>query len=367
MVTETLTALTNAVERMTTDVLVIGGGQAALAMGYHLRQQPYGFEIVERHAHVGDSWRTRYDSLVLFTPRAYSALPGLPVPGDPETYPTKDEVADYLEVYASHFALPVRLGTGIASLRRTPDGFEATTDDGRILASRAVILANGAFQTPAVPAFAKGLSADVVQLTAATYHRPSDVPAGTVAIVGDGATGRQIALDLAATHRTLLSGGRPRRVGPERILGKSAFWWMEKLGLLAASRDAMVGKYMRRTDPFPGKHLELANLVKHGIESVPRVMAADGRGVTFGDGRAVEVSAVIWASGYRENTTWVDIPEAKDGEGLFSHTRGLTPVSGLYVIGRTWQWSRGSALFYGVGNDARYLMPDLNRHLGAAR
>src|SRR5919199_464604 len=131
------------------DVLVIGAGQAGLAMGYHLKQTPYRFQIVDRNPRLGDSWRNRYDSLVLFTPRAYSALPGLPVPGDPDGYPTKDEIADYLEQYADHFDLPVEMETGVRSLARLDGGFRVETDAGAIVDTRAVVLASGAFQRPA--------------------------------------------------------------------------------------------------------------------------------------------------------------------------------------------------------------------------
>ncbi|HZC84668.1 MAG TPA: NAD(P)-binding domain-containing protein, partial [Rubrobacter sp.] len=134
----------------TLDVLVIGGGQAGLAMGSGLKETPLSFRIVERHPRVGDSWRKRYASLVLFTPRAYSALPGLVVPGDPEGYPTKDEMADYLQAYAERFELPVALGTGIGRLERADGGFRATTEAGEPIDSRAVVLATGAFQRPAI-------------------------------------------------------------------------------------------------------------------------------------------------------------------------------------------------------------------------
>jgi putative flavoprotein involved in K+ transport len=171
---------------------------------------------------------------VLFTPRAYSALLGLPVPGDPDGYPTKDEMADYLERYVGYFDLPVLTGTGIRSLTRLNGGFCAGTDAGEIIDARAVVLATGAFQRPAIPAISRQLSPEVLQLTPESYKRPGQLPSGRVLVVGDGATGRQIAVELAATHEVLLATGRPRRVSPERILGRSIFWWMDKLGASCA-------------------------------------------------------------------------------------------------------------------------------------
>jgi putative flavoprotein involved in K+ transport len=341
------------------DVLIIGGGQAGLAMGSGLKQTPFSFRIAERHARVGDSWRNRYASLVLFTPRAYSALPGLAVPGDPEGFPTKDEMADYLEAYADHFDLPVTPGTGIVRLERVDGGFRATTEAGDPIDSRAVVLATGAFQRPAIPPISNGLSKKVAQLAPEDYRTPGQLAAGRVLVVGDGATGRQIALELTANHEVLLAAGRPRRVSPDRILGRSVFWWMDRLGVLRASRESRIGRFLMKADPFPGKHLELDELRQRGVEVVGRVTAAKGKSVSFADGKAAEVDAVVWATGYRDDVDWVDIPEAKDELGNFMHYRGVSPLPYLCFVGRSWQWTRGSALFAGVGEDAAYLTDHL--------
>ncbi len=337
------------------DVLVIGGGQAGLAMGYHLKRADHRFQIVERNARVGDSWRNRHDSLVLFTPRAYSALPGLPLPGDPDGYPTKDEAADYLERYARHFDLPVSTETGIRSLTQVNGGFRARTDAGEIIDAKAVVLATGAFQRPAVPAVSRQLSPDVMQLTPESYKRPGQIPPGRVLVVGDGATGRQIAAELAATHEVLLATGRPRRVSPQRILGRSVFWWMDRLGILRSSRETRVGRYLMNADPFPGKDLNLGRLRRRGVRVVGRLLEADGKDVGFAGGETAEVDAVIWAAGYRDDSRWVAIPEVKDGHGGVVHRRGVSAVPGVYFVGRSWQWTRGSALLAGVGDDAAYV------------
>jgi putative flavoprotein involved in K+ transport len=337
------------------DVLVIGGGQAGLAMGYYLRQAGHRFRILERHPRIGDSWRNRYDSLVLFTPRAYSALPGLPLSGDPDGYPTKDEMADYLERYARHFDLPVLTETGIRTLTRVNGGFQVRTDAGKTIDARAVVLATGAFQRPAIPAISRQLPSDVLQLTPENYKRPGQLPSGRVLVVGDGATGRQIALELAATHEVLLARGRPRRVSPQRILGRSVFWWMDRLGILRASRETRVGKYLMEADPFPGKDLNLGRLRQRGVRVVGRLLDVEGRDVGLAGGETAEVDAVIWATGYKDDDRWVAIPEVKDAHGGFVHHRGVSPVPGLYFIGRSWQWTRGSALLAGVGDDASYV------------
>jgi putative flavoprotein involved in K+ transport len=348
------------------DVLVIGAGQAGLALGYHLKQTGLRFLLVDGHPRVGDHWRQRFDSLTLFTPRAYSALPGLAVPGDPEGYPTKDEIADYLESYARQFTLPLALSTAIERLERDDGLFRATTTMGTVLTARAVVLATGAFQQPAIPPLSQQLATEVVQLTPDTYRNPRQTPAGTVVVVGDGATGRQIARELRATHRVLLAIGRPRRVSPDRLLGKSIFWWMDTLGILRLSRTTAVGRYLRRTDPFPGKALDLRTLRDHGVTVVGRLTEATGRRVVFAGGQVAEVDVVIWATGYQDQTEWVAIPEVKDARGAFVEQRGISPIPTLAFVGRSWQWTRGSALLAGVGADAAYVTQHLLRSLGSA-
>lgn len=350
-------------QNRTLDILIIGAGQAALAFAYHLKATSLRFQLVEGHKRIGDSWRKRYDSLTLFTPRAYSALPGLAVPGDPEGFPTKDEIADYLESYANHFNLPVLVDTPVQKLECTDGGFRASIGTGEIIDARAVVLATGAFQTPAVSPLARQLAGDVVQLSPESYTSPTQIPSGPVLIVGDGASGRQIARELAATHQVFLAAGRPRRVSPERLLGKSIFWWMDKLGILRASRESAIGKYLMKTDPFPGKSLGLKHLEQAGVNVVGRLQQADSQTVTFVSGGAATVETVIWATGYQEQTDWIDIPEAKDAQGSLLHQRGISQVLGLYLIGRSWQWTRGSALLAGVGDDALYVRKSILRQL----
>ena len=353
-----------ATQSRTLDILVIGAGQAGLAMGYHLKTTAFTFHIVDCHTRIGDSWRKRYDSLVLFTPRAYSALPGLAVPGDPEGYTTKDEMADYLETYATHFELPVLVDTPIRWIERTDDGFRATTGTGETIDARAVVLATGAYQQPALPLISQQLSADVLQLSPETYTSPAQIPPGEVLVVGDGATGRQIARELTATHHVLLSTGRPRRVSPERILGKSLFWWMDKLGIVRASRESAIGKYLMKADPFPGKALGLKPLGRQGVVVVGRLLHVDGKNVTFESRETAAVETVIWATGYQENTDWIAISEAKDAQGNMLHRRGVSPVPHLYLIGRSWQWTRGSALLTGVGDDAAMIKDHIVKDVG---
>ena len=337
------------------DVLIIGAGQAGLALGYHLQKIPLCFQLVERHDHIGASWRERYDSLVLFTPRAYSALPGLALSGAQDGYPGKDEFADYLARYARHFDLPVITGMSIQSLEPHNGGYRATTQDGAVIEARAVVLATGAFQTPSLPSMSGQLSSEVQQFTAENYKHAGHIPPGTVLVVGDGAAGRDIAHDLQGSHNVILATGHARRLLPEQILGKSIWWWLDNLGIVRLSGETALGRYIQKADAFPGKDNTLKKLQGQGVRVLPKLIAAQGHSVTFANGVAAEVTTVIWAIGYRDNSAWVKVPEVKDAHGNFVQQQGIGPLPNFYFIGRPWQRSRGSALIMGVGDDAAWM------------
>jgi putative flavoprotein involved in K+ transport len=348
------------------DVLIIGAGQAGLALGYHLQKQkpPLSFQLVEGNERIGGSWRKRYDSLSLFTPRAYSALPGLALSGDQAGFASKDEVADYLESYANHFNLPVLTGTAIQSLKHHNNGsYLAITDTGSTIEARAVVLATGAFQKQSIPSLAHDLGESVQQFTSDNYKNAGQVPPGTVLVVGDGASGRDIASDLHATHHTILATGHPRKLLPQRVLGKSTWWWLDKLGISRLSGDTFLGKKIKKADAFPGRDNTLKQLQALGVCVMPRLVSAEGHRVTFSNGKIYEVTAVIWATGYHDNSDWVAISEVKDAQGNFVHTQGISPLPNFYFIGRPWQQSRGSALITGVGRDSQYLSEYIVKNL----
>ncbi len=321
------------------DILVIGAGQAGLAAGYWLRERRVKFAIVDAGARVGDSWRNRYDTLTLFTPRGLSRLPGVVLEGDQEGYASREEFADYLERYASKLDLPVRSRAGV--IRLTWGGkFHAGLQDGTEISARGVIDTTGAFQTPVVSELRSGFGAGVVQLDATTYRNPNDAAAGVVLVVGDGASGRDIAMDLAQTHAVTLATGKPRRLFPERILGRNTWWWLHRTGLLYSRATSMVGRLMRSADPFPDRGRSLPALRAAGITVRPRLSAANGSGVFFKDGSSGQFGTVIWAIGYREDRSWV----AREAE------------KGLFLLGRPWQRNRASALIAGAGRDAELVV-----------
>jgi putative flavoprotein involved in K+ transport len=339
------------------EVAVIGGSQAGLAMGYYLAQQGRRFVIFERGDSVAAAWRQRWDSLKLFTPRGHSALPGLPFPSDPDDYPTRDEVIAYLEQYAETFELPIEFTSNVRRLSHDEgDGFVLEVD-GRTVTADQVVVATGPFQTPFVPKLAEQLDLEVWQVHSTGYRRPSDVPEGTVLVVGGGNTGFQIAKELSATHKVLLSVGSKQKPLPQRLGGRDLFWWLTKTGLIHKTVESRIGQRLKDRDTLIGSSpRELKK--RYAVELKPRASAASGRTMRFDDGSELAVDAVIWATGYRPDYSWIDLP-ILDSNGRLRHRRGVTDVRGLAFLGLTWQWTRGSALIGWVKDDAAFLSQQL--------
>jgi putative flavoprotein involved in K+ transport len=337
------------------EVLVVGAGQAGLGAAYWLTRAP-GLEVlVVDRADVGSSWVDRWDSLVLFTPRRFSSLPGLPFPAGPTRCPTRLEMADYLRSYAERLELPVRTGVDVQRLHADGSTFVAETSCGTVRA-RQVVLAPGPFARPHVPAAAAGLSARVSQLHSSAYRSPQDVPPGDVLVAGGGNSAAQLAVELARTHRVTVASPRPPWYLPTSLLGVDLYWWTALTGVLTADRDSRVARSVRRRgDPVVGR--ELRDLERTGRVTVlpHRVVAADGDRVVLSDGSTTRVSSVLWCTGSRPDTGWVDVPGALDAEGAPLHTAGASPVPGLHWLGLPWQTRLDSSIVHGVDHDARAL------------
>jgi putative flavoprotein involved in K+ transport len=332
-------------------VVVVGAGQAGLAMGYFLKRREQRFLIVEAST-VASAWRARWDSLTLFTSRRYSGLPGLPFPGDPDGYPTRDEVIAYLEEYAAHFDLPIEEHSPVQSLEADGDRFRLDVAGKTILAGQ-VVVATGAFQAPFVPEVAERLDPDVLQTHSTGYRRASDIPAGTALVVGGGNTGFQIAKELSATHRVAMAIGSRQKPLPQRLLGRDLFWWLSASGFFRANVDSRIGKRLRGRDTLIGSSpRELGR--RFAVDMRPRVVEADVRSVRFADGSTIDVDAVVWATGYRPDYSWIHLP-VFDEDGAVRHRRGVTDIAGLYFLGLTWQFTRGSALIGWVKDDAAFI------------
>jgi putative flavoprotein involved in K+ transport len=328
-------------------------------MGYHLKQSGRSFQIADAGAQIGQAWRSRWDSLQLFTSGRYDSLPGLPFPAAPDTYPGKDDVADYLQAYAARFELPVRLSTQVTSLTRTGGGYLAKAG-GEVLEARQVVVATGPFQRPFTPPAGEGLDPGVHQVHSADYRRPQAIPPGKVLVAGAANSGCQIARELSATRDVELSAGHRIPAIPQRPLGRDIWTWATALRLDKVTADSRLGKRLAGRDQVigPGPR-RLAR--RHGIRTRPRVTSTAGRTVTFADGTAADFDVVIWATGFTAGHSWIDIPDATGKQGHILHTRGVTPSPGLYLLGLTWQHTRGSALLGWVAADAAFLAEQITR------
>ncbi|MGY1664893.1 flavin-containing monooxygenase [Geodermatophilus sp. SYSU D00696] len=338
----------------TLDVLVIGAGQAGLALGHRLATRGADFLLLDAGPEIGSSWRNRWDSLRLFSPAQYDSLPGLPFPAPADTHPSKDEVADYLAAYATHFALPVRLNTPVVRMHRDPDGlFAATTPTGTVRA-RQVVVATGPFQSPHTPALSDLLDPGVPQLHSAEYRNPTQLPGtGRVLVVGAANSGLQIAAELGTTQPvTVAVGTRPTEL-PQRIAGRDLFSWLTRSGFFTVPAHTRIARRLRaRGDLVIGTRSR--QLRRRGIDFRPRLTDLAGRTATFADGGTVDGDAVVWATGYRTDYSWLHVPGVIV-DGQVRHTAGATDVPGLYFLGLPWQTCRGSALLGFVGADAEAL------------
>jgi putative flavoprotein involved in K+ transport len=334
------------------EVIVIGGGQAGLAMGYFLAEQGRRFTILEAAEAPAAAWRARWDSLRLFTSVRYDGLPGMPFSGDPDRYPCRDEVVNYLTDYAHRFELPIELGSRVRSISRAEYGYLVELDD-RTYESDQVVVATGPFQVPRTPAFAKRLDPEVVQLHSGAYRTPEAIPEGAALVVGGGNTGFQIAAELAGSHEVHLAIGSRQTPLPQRILGRDLFWYLEATGLIRKSTVSRIGRRLAGRDTLIGSSPRALRR-RHGVRLHARAVQAAGTKVSFSDGTSLDVRSVIWATGFGVDHSWIDVP-VLDEEGRLVHQRGVTESPGLYFLGLSWQHTRGSALLGWVKDDAEYI------------
>jgi putative flavoprotein involved in K+ transport len=344
----------SATERVGT--VVVGGGQSGLAVGYHLARRDRPFVILDADQRAGDAWRRRWDSLRLFTPARYSGLPGWPFPAPPSSYPTRDQVADYLEAYADRFDLPVRHGVRVDRLVGDDGHYLVAAGDHRWEADQ-VVVASGAYQRPRIPAFAAELDPSIVQLDITRYRNPSQLRPGAVLVVGAGNSGAEIAHEVSGDHPTWLSGPDtghlPVRTGGrwDRLLTPPIWWAASHL----LTVDTPIGRKVRPRalhTPAPLERVRPKELAAAGVERTPRTVGARDGLPVLEDGRVLEVTNLIWCTGGRPEVGWVDLP-VFDQDGLPRHDRGMVASQpGLYFIGLWFLSSFTSSLLGGVGRDA---------------
>ncbi|MGO4361535.1 flavin-containing monooxygenase [Terrabacter sp. RAF57] len=353
----------------TIETVIIGAGQAGLAMAHELAERGRECVLLERNEAVGDGWRQQYDSLRLYSSVRHDSLPGMPFPGDPRSFPGKDEVAAYLQSYAARFGLPVRLGVRVERLAAAPagDGFVITTDRGSI-ACRNVVVATGTFgRAPHVPAFAADLDASILQLHSSQYRRPSQLRDGSVLVVGASHSGCDIAYELAEGRRTVLAG---RDCGQIPVRWDTPAVHVAFPFLLFAWRHVLtrrtpVGRKMMaeiRHHGGPMLRVKREDLAARGVErQVQRVTGVtDGR-PTLDDGTVLDVANVVWATGFEQRFDWIDLPITGE-DGWPREYRGVsTDVPGLFFCGLAFQYAFASMVLPGVGRDAAHVATHIAR------
>lgn len=347
------------------DTVVIGGGQAGLSAGYHLARDGRRFVILDAHERIGDSWRRHWDSLRLFSPARYDGLPGMRFPAPPASFPTRDEMADYLEAYANRFELPVRCGTRVERLSQEDGEFVVTAGGQRFEAAN-VVVASGVWGAPSIPAFAGELSPEICQMHSSEYRNPAQLRPGRVLVVGASHSGADIAYEVAREHPTILSGTDTGEIPFyfESHVASVALrvLWFAATRVLTVNRA--VGRKLRaevRGHGGPLIRVKKEDLRKAGVERVADKTTGVRDGIpVLADGRVVEVANVVWCTGFRPDYGWIALPVTGE-DGYPEQERGVTSVPGLYFVGLPFLHSFSSMLVGGAGRDAEYVVRHLAR------
>jgi putative flavoprotein involved in K+ transport len=365
---------TNQTERV--DTLIIGAGQAGLSAGYHLARHGMKFVILDADQRIGDHWRQQYDSLRLYSPAKFDALPGMRFPTASYHFPTGREMGDYLEAYAAKFKLPVVSGTRVDRVQPAdgPDrGFVVTAGDRRYEA-RQVVVASGAFNRPHVPEFAPQLDPATVQLHSSQYRNPSQLREGPILVVGVSHSGADIAFETARTQRTMLAGHLHGEL-PVKITDNwfSHIAWppFEFVASHLLTIRTPIGRKMAplvRMGGGPLIRIRSGDLARAGVERYDSRIGGvqDGKPV-LDDGRTLDVANVIWCTGFRPDYGWIAVPDFVGEDGWPKGVRGAATAPGLYFLGIPFTFGFTSMLVAGAGRDAKHVVDRIVERAGGTR
>lgn len=405
---------------MRTETLIIGAGQAGLALSRLLTDAGHDHVVLER-GRIAERWRSeRPDGFRLLTPNWLTRLPGHTYTGpNPDGFMNRDQVVGFFDAYAASFDPPVHTAVTVSRVTRAGDGDWLVVTDRGTWTAATVVVATGHMDRPAVPFLAGDLPGHVVQVHSSRYRRPTQLPAGRVLVVGAGPSGQQIGDELARSGREVVLAAGGHRSLPRRYRGRDVYWWMDRLGLLDRTVDSLPDPASAvrttRSSVLEGGHddLDLRRLHRHGAWVTGRLLGVDGTRLRFGGALAADlaaadanatrlrtmvddhvartglsvpvepwtpptvpdwavtaptaldlvaqgITAVVWATGYTRDWSWIDA-RVHDAHGDIVHRRGVTAEPGLYVLGLRWLHRRDSGFISGVGRDAEYLAQHLVR------
>jgi len=345
------------------DYIIVGAGQAGLAMAYQLKQTNANFLILDNKNEIGASWLKRWDSLKLFTPTEFNHLPGMPFPAPKGHYPDKHDVANYFKAYVSVFELPVKLKTQVVKVTKTDEVFTLKCVDKQYQCKQ-VIIASGPFHSPFIPPCHASIHADIKQLHSKDYRNPEQLNEGDTLVVGAGDSGFQILKEVAEhdeNRQVYFSGSTDLLTIPQEILGKTLWWWFNLLGVLSASKYSWIGKKIKqKVQPVIGLNIKTL-LSRHNITAVGHTLAATENEITCKLTTLTHVKNIIWSTGFRPDFSWIEnIP--LDDQGYPINYRGVSNIQGMYFIGLPWMHTRGSATLGGVYKDVKYLINIMKKH-----
>lgn len=350
--------MTEAAER--TGTVVIGGGQAGLAVGYYLKRAGRTFMILEANARLGDNWRTRWDSLHLFTPARHDGLPGWPFPAPSWSFPSKDAMGDYLEAYAARFSLPVSTGVQVDGVSQK-DGRYLVSAGARRIEADNVVVASGGYQSPVVPGIAGDLDPQIVQLHSSEYLNQRQLRPGGMLVVGAGNSGAEVALESAPGHETWLSGRDPGHI-PFHIEGVASRILLERLVIRflfyrVLTTSTPIGRKVKPrflSKGGPLIRIKPKEIAAAGVDRVARVAGVRDGLPVLEDGRVIEAANVVWCTGFRNDFAWIDVPAIRGG--IPPHDRGVVKdAPGLYFVGLEFLYALASGMIHGTGRDGEHI------------
>ena len=336
------------------DFIIIGAGQAGLAMAYYLKKKNADYLIVDANEETGAPWIKRWDSLKLFTPSEFNNLPGMDFPHEKGYYADKYEVANYLKSYVAKFEIPIEFNQKITGLKKEDDYF-ILKNENKTFKAKHVIIATGPFHSPFTPKFHTKISLDITQIHSENYKNTDQLQEGATLVVGAGDSGVQILEEVSNTNKkTYFSGNTNITSIPQEILGKTLWWWFKKIGFLSANKHTWIGKKLiNGGQPIIGTDVK-ALFKKKNVICVGRSLDANYNEIKFEKDTISDIKNIIWATGFKPNFNWIENIKL-DKQSYPNNFRGVSDIDGLYFIGLPWLYTRGSATLGGVQKDAKYL------------